>query len=630
MPREIYGPRAPLAGRVQPVIKGGTGTDNLVDAPANMGLVDNTKKNVDNGVVGLDGAGKLPSVAFPISLGINNVNINGTFSVSIGSTSAFQITDYDSFRNYTVSASAGNVSRSGDTITFVAPATVQSVTMIVNGRSITIDVTPVAPATPSITSPVNGATGSSPAGVTFTASAFVNGGDGSTHLSSDWQVASDSGFSNIVRSSIGDTTNKTTWASGSLSLSTTYYARVRYRASNGSYSGYSTTVSFTTRSTPYATVEEAKIVITDKAASDFLTNNGYPAIAVSADGSRLVVATTTKNSSNGAVYIFSRSGSTWTQEQKIAGSNAMQFGMSLSLTDDATRLAVGYGSGSSTTFSAYVYIRTGTTWALEQTLNTGAVNSNITTVAITGDGTRVFVGRRTDRNVSVFLRSGSVWTLETSLQAADTVAGDYFGSLMWSDVDGTRLIVSAWQADGTSVAAAGAVYVFRRTGTSWVQEQKLVAPVQTLNAYFGQSACISSDGVRIAVGAYNSTVTGSAGGQAYIFVRSGTTWTLEKTFPAPDSVNNRNFGMGIGMDGSGSVVAIGCRAIDTQTGAIYLFSRSGSSWSTGTKMVPSDATTNIYFGQAVGVSKDASRIVGGAPQSSPGGTTQAGCAYVFA
>ena len=100
-------------------------------------------------------------------------------------------------------------------------------------------------ATPTITAPTSGATNLGPT-VAFTATAFVSVAD--THASSDWQVASDSGFATIVSSTTNDTVNLTSWTSGDLAANTTFYARVRYKGTSGNYSSWSAAVSFTTKS----------------------------------------------------------------------------------------------------------------------------------------------------------------------------------------------------------------------------------------------------------------------------------------------------------------------------------------------------------------------------------------------
>lgn len=101
--------------------------------------------------------------------------------------------------------------------------------------------------TPSITSPADEATdiGETP---TLTSSAFAVTSGSDTHASSDWQIASDSGFSSIVVQTTDDASNLESWTvpSGNLSTSTTYYARVRHTGAAEGDSAWSATVSFTT------------------------------------------------------------------------------------------------------------------------------------------------------------------------------------------------------------------------------------------------------------------------------------------------------------------------------------------------------------------------------------------------
>ena len=102
--------------------------------------------------------------------------------------------------------------------------------------------------TPSITGPANGATeiGETP---TLSSDAFGTTNQADTHALSDWQIASDSGFASVVIQSLDDASNKTSWTvpTGNLSVSTTYYARVRYGGASLGDSEWSDPISFTTK-----------------------------------------------------------------------------------------------------------------------------------------------------------------------------------------------------------------------------------------------------------------------------------------------------------------------------------------------------------------------------------------------
>ena len=174
----------------------------------------------------------------------------GDVSAYVNQTKTYSITDYNSFSTYSVSASAGTASIAGDQITFNAPSTSQSVTLIVTKDGLDFDfainVLPSGVQTPMNVSPPNGATDQN-GSVTLTASAFSWIGVADTHASSDWQVATDSGFTSLVASVIGDTVNKTSYTVMGLSTSQTYYWRVRYTGTNDGTSDWSTPTTFVTK-----------------------------------------------------------------------------------------------------------------------------------------------------------------------------------------------------------------------------------------------------------------------------------------------------------------------------------------------------------------------------------------------
>ena len=174
----------------------------------------------------------------------------GDVSAYVNQTKTYSITDYNSFSTYSVSASAGTASITGDQITFNAPSSSQSVTLTVTKDGLDFDfainVLPNGVQTPTNVSPSNGATDQN-GSVTLTASAFGWLGVADTHASSDWQVATDSGFTSLVANVIGDTINKTSYTVTGLSTSQTYYWRVRYTGTNNGTSNWSTPTTFVTK-----------------------------------------------------------------------------------------------------------------------------------------------------------------------------------------------------------------------------------------------------------------------------------------------------------------------------------------------------------------------------------------------
>ncbi len=180
------------------------------------------------------------------------VSVFGDTSAYVSQTKTYTITNYDSFSTYSVSVSSGSVSIAGDSITFVAPSIAGSVTLTVtkDGKPnvFTLTVLAAGVQTPVNQSPTNNAINQNGA-VTLTASAFGWFGLSDTHLNSDWQVAIDAAFNTIIVSSLADAVNKTSWTASGLSVSQTYYWRVRYRGTNNGVSEWSEPFSFSTKST---------------------------------------------------------------------------------------------------------------------------------------------------------------------------------------------------------------------------------------------------------------------------------------------------------------------------------------------------------------------------------------------
>jgi len=220
-------------------------------------------------------------------------------------------------------------------------------------------------------------------------------------------------------------------------------------------------------------------------------------------------------------------------------------------------------------------------------------------------------------------------------------------------ISGNTMVVGANQ-EGTGAAKSGAAYVFVRTGDTWTQQAFLKADNAQLNDEFGISVAISGD--TIVVGAWNedgNDVDNSAynSGAAYVFTRSGTTWTqqayLKQTYPGQDD----SFGVSVGI--SGETIVVGASDEDSnavgvngdqnndgrpRTGAAYVFTRTGTTWSQQAFLKASNPDTNDYFGTAVAIASNT--IVVGAPFESSAAVAangnqadnslnKAGAAYVF-
>lgn len=244
MSRTIGAPTVDYEDLVLPRANGGTGVAKVAEIPAALGIVGYAERNRANGVVGLDNTNKVLTSLLPDGIAGNAVNVTGTFRMIANATVTFTITDYDSFKNYTVSASNGSISRNGEIITYIGNAVLGNHTFTVNGRTFDFSIELPAPETPRITSPVTNANVLTTS-YNFTSSAFVEFGDLATHAASDWQISTSSTFASLAFSTSNDVTNKIAWTVPGLVDGTVYYARVRYKASNGNYSAWSATSVFT-------------------------------------------------------------------------------------------------------------------------------------------------------------------------------------------------------------------------------------------------------------------------------------------------------------------------------------------------------------------------------------------------
>ena len=224
----------------------------------------------------------------------------------------------------------------------------------------------------------------------------------------------------------------------------------------------------------------------------------------------------------------------------------------------------------------------------------------------------------------VFIRSGTSWSQQAKLQASDAQMNDYFGSSV--AIDGDTLVVGAYSED-TGGSDAGAAYVFTRSGTTWSQQAKLVASDAQAYDEFAQKVAIGGD--TIVVGAPFEDTGGTQAGAVYVFTRSGTTWSQQAKIQASDKAEQDIFGISTAIDGDTIVVGATLSystAPVYDTGAAYVFTRSGTSWSQQAKLQSSDIQASDKFGKAVAI--DGDTMVAGAHFEDTGGS-QAGSAYVF-
>ncbi len=287
----------------------------------------------------------------------------------------------------------------------------------------------------------------------------------------------------------------------------------------------------------------------------------------------------------------------WSDEQRLEAGDAAerdQLGYAASL--GADRAVLGAYGDNSYRGAAYVFVRDGTSFSEEQKLVAadGASDDQLGfAVALAGDRTLIGApGDDTARGSAlVFVRRGASWSEEQKLVATDRAESARFG---WSvSLGDGRALVGASGSDG----ARGAAYVFVRSESSWSGEQKLVASDGAIGDQLGYSVSFGDD--RVLVGA---PANDGARGAAYVFVRHGSSWSEEQKLVASDAEENDLFGVAVSLAGDRALV--GAYFDDERRGAVYVFERSSGAWTEAQKLVASDAAAGYRFGNAVSLVTD--------------------------
>ena len=336
----------------------------------------------------------------------------------------------------------------------------------------------------------------------------------------------------------------------------------------------------------------------------------------------------------GAVYVFARTGTTWSQQAYIKASNTGeagagdqlgdgdQFGFSIGLSADGNTLAVG---------------------AIGEDGGATGINGDQNDNSQPGSGA-----------VYIFTRTGTAWSQQAYVKTSNTDAADLFGYSVGLSADGNTLAASAYDEDGSSRTingvqdkgrrGSGAIYVFTRTGANWSQQAYLKASNAEPGDSLGYAIAISQDGNTIAGGAAdedcmtpgvfpsappvceNDQRLDNSSGAAYVFVRNGTAWTEQAFIKSSNPGKEDWFGSRLTLSGDGNTLAVGtqlengsAKGVNGQAddaaedaGAVYFFTRTGTTWTQTAYVKASNAEAYDEFGSAMALSKDGKLMAIGA------------------
>jgi len=351
----------------------------------------------------------------------------------------------------------------------------------------------------------------------------------------------------------------------------------------------------------------------------------------------------------GAVYVFTRAGSTWSQHSYIKASNTGrkgvgddvegdQFGFSISISGDGNTLAVG---------------------AVGEDSNAAGIDGVQTDDSAAGSGA-----------VYVFTKTGNTWAQQAYLKSSNSEAADLFGYGVGLSDDGNALAVAGYDEDGSgkginppndnSGNGTGAIYAFDRRAGAWRQTGYFKGSRSQRNDALGYAVAISGDGNTIAAGTgeesclngginpagcdvdtFPPQLAAGSVGAAYVWGRRGDSWVEQAFIKASNPDLEDWFSVRLALSRDGSRLFVGAAMEDSaakgingaqdddsaeDSGAAYLYERSGTTWRQLAYIKASNTEAYDEFGSSVAISGDGRTILAGARMKDEG----AGAAYLFA
>jgi len=352
---------------------------------------------------------------------------------------------------------------------------------------------------------------------------------------------------------------------------------------------------------------------------------GY-SVALSADGDTALIG---GKYANGAAWVFTRSGNTWTQQgppltvteensnECTGEAGECQIGRSVALSADGNTALVGGQADNGYRGAVWVFTRSDSTWTQSAKL-TGSEEETAEgrfgrSLALSGNGDTALIGapkNHTNRGAAwVFTQSEGVWSQQGSalVGGEEEISPAHFGSSVALSESGATALVSARMDDG----GVGAVWAFTRAGGTWSRQgPKLTGGEESGEGRFGSSLALSAFGNTALIGGRGD---GGDAGAAWVFTRSGSTWAQQgPKLTGGEESGEGEFGASVALSSDGGVALIGA-PLDSKIGAAWTFSRAGASWSqVGSKLPSPEPSAPQRFGTGVALSAEgAIALIGG-------------------
>jgi len=336
----------------------------------------------------------------------------------------------------------------------------------------------------------------------------------------------------------------------------------------------------------------------------------------------------------GTAYIFRKNGTAWIEEQKLVASDPNlddNFGVSVDIFDDVAIIGANLDDASGANRgAAYIFRYNGTSWVQEQKLiasdaedgdqfgTSVAIYDTIAVIGSYGDDD----GGSNTGSVYVYYYDGTGWNPVQKLNGTFPAQDDFFGYTV--DIYKDRIAAGAYLDDDNGINS-GSVYIFSYDGSVWGIEQKLIPSNGSAGDAFGFS--ISLKDTLCAIGAYGKNGAAIATGAVYVFKRNGTTWTQQQMLTAPDAGQDDWLGFACTIDGKTLVGgAFHDDDLGLESGAFYIWRYDGASWIYEFKKSASDGNTTDEFGLAVSIYD--LDIICGSPKNDDNGSNS-GSVYIY-
>lgn len=308
-------------------------------------------------------------------------------------------------------------------------------------------------------------------------------------------------------------------------------------------------------------------------------NSGFPktgyTVAISRDGLTAAIGGPQDTSNAGAVWVFIKSGVTWLQQAKLVGTGGIgpaYQGSAVAISADGNTLAIGGQTFNTWQGSAWVWTRSGSTWTQQVRLaplgyiGTELYLGSANTASISDDGNTLAVGGYRDNSgigaVWIWTRIGTLWTLDQKIVPSDPIGQSQFSSTSLS-ADGNTLAVGGYGDN----SGAGAVWIYVRSGGVFTQQGgKLIGTGGSSNAQQGYAVALTPDGNKLMVGA-----PGNGVGAVWRFVRIGTTWSqFDSVIVGSGGIGSNQQGITVATSATGDRLVWGSQTDDSSKGAIWL------------------------------------------------------------